>query len=258
VDRFDYRTGRNLTLSATGMPDEVAEGGEIRSTTVEEKGEFLPTMRDFALAFPLSNKVMLNDSTAVRALDRVADHVTAGNLERRRAVLLEPLLANSGTGQTMADGQPMFHSTHGNVAGTGAALDIDTLSAARLAMRRQKGLKGEIYSVEPWALVVPPELETTAQQLLAQIDATKFSDANPFSGALELIVEPGFTSATAWYVCADPSRYDGLAHAFLDGQAAPRIESRAGWNTLGIEFRSVWTLDAKFVETATWYRNAGA
>ena len=104
---------------------------------------------------------------------------------------------------------------------------------------------------------MPPELETTAQKLLADIDATKFSDANPFSGALELIVEPGLVDPFAWYVCANPGQYDGLAHAFLDGNTSPRIESRLGWETLGIEFRSVWTLDAKFVETATWYRNAG-
>jgi hypothetical protein len=258
VDRFDYRPGRNLTLSATGMPQEIGEGGEIPHTTAEEKGEFLPTVRDFAIAIHFSNKAMVNDSTALAQIDRIADRMAEGNVERLRAVLLEPILANAGAGQTMADGQPMFHSSRGNVAGTPAALDVASLSLARLAMRRQKGLKGELYSVEPWALIVPPELETTAQKILAEINATKFSDANPFAGALELIVEPGLTSATAWYVAADPSRYDGLAHAFLDGGAAPRIESRAGWETLGIEFRSVWTLDAKFVETATWYRNAGA
>ncbi|MGY6411319.1 MAG: phage major capsid protein [Alkalilacustris sp.] len=199
-----------------------------------------------------------NDSTAVGQLGQITNRIAEGNVERLRTVLLEPLLANAGAGQNMADGQPMFHACRGNLAGTGGALDIDTLSDARLAMRRQKGLKGELYAVEPWALVVSPELETQAQKLLAEIDATKFSDANPFSGALELIVEPGLTDPAAWYVCADPSRYDGLAHAFLDGAAAPRIESRAGWNTLGLEFRSVWTLDAKFVETATWYRNPGA
>ena len=257
VDRFDYRPGRSQTLSETGMPAEIAEGGEIEHTTMEEKGEFLPRVRDFAIGINLSNQALTNDATAVGALNQIVNRMAEGNVERLRAVLLEPLLANAGLGQTMADGQPMFHSSHGNVAASGAALDITTLSAARLAMRRQKGLKGAILSVEPWGLIVPPELETTAQKLLADIDATKTSDANPFAGALELIVEPGFTSATAWYVCGDPGRYDGLAHAFLDGAAAPRIESRAGWNTLGMEFRSVWTLDAKFVETATWYRNAG-
>lgn len=106
--------------------------------------------------------------------------------------------------------------------------------------------------------MVPPELETTAQQVIAQIQATKVSDANPFSGQLEIIVEPGLTNATAWYLIADPSQNEGLTWATLDGLTAPRVESKPGWNTLGMEFRVVWALDAAFTETATWYRNPGA
>jgi hypothetical protein len=106
--------------------------------------------------------------------------------------------------------------------------------------------------------VVPAELETLAQQVVAEITAATIDNVNPFSGSLQVIVEPGLTSATGWYLVADPSRYDGLAHAFLDGQRSPRVETRAGWNTLGTEMRLVWALDAKFIETATWFRNAGA
>ncbi|MGY6697869.1 MAG: phage major capsid protein [Roseinatronobacter sp.] len=258
VARQDYRPGNSLTLSATGMPQEVAEGGEIKFVTAEEGGEALPRVRDFASGFNISNQAMTNDSTALRLLGDIGNRMAQGAIERLRNVLLEPILANSGAGQTMRDTLPMFHEDHGNLARTPAAISIDSLGAARTAMRKQKGLNGELYAVEPWGLVVPAELETVAQQILAQIDATKFSDANPFAGALELIVEPGLTSATAWYLVADPARYDGLAHAFLDGQRAPRIETRPGWNTLGLEMRLVWALDAKFIETATWYRNAGA
>jgi hypothetical protein len=124
-------------------------------------------------------------------------------------------------------------------------------------MRRQKGLKGELLSVTPAFLLVPPELETEGQQLLAALEATKVSDQNPFAEALEIVVEPGLTSTTVWYLVSDPSTYDGLVHAFLDGQSGPRIESRPAWATLGMEFRLSWALDAKFIEPATWYRNAG-
>jgi len=177
---------------------------------------------------------------------------------RFRAVLLEPLLANSGAGQMMADGKALFHVDHGNLAASGAAPGVATLSDARTAMRRQKGLKGELLALEPWAIIVAPELETTAEKLLADLAAAEVAEVNPFSGKLRLIVEPGLTSATAWYLCADPGRFDGLAYAFLEGRGAPRVESRPAWSTLGIEMRLTWALDAKFVETATWYRNPGA
>ena len=175
-----------------------------------------------------------------------------------RRVAGAPLLANGGAGQNMADGNPLFHSSHGNLAASGAALSLTTLSAARTAMRKQTGLAGELLAIEPWALVVPAELETLAQQILADIQATKTSDANPFGGQLELIVEPGLTSATAWYVIANPATYEGLTWATLEGLDAPRVESKPGWNTLGMEFRVVWALDAAFTEHATWYRNPGA
>lgn len=256
VRRDDYRAGKALTLSASGMPQEVNEGGEIQFTTVEEKGEILPTLRDFASGFNITNKALVNDRTDL--LTDIGSKMVKGAVERLRAEILVPILANSGAGQTMADGKAVFHADHGNLASSGATISVTTLSAARTAMRKQKGLKGEIYAIEPWALIVPPELETVAQQVLATINATTTSDANPFQNSLELIVEPGLSNPDAWYLIGDPTRYDGLALAFLDGQRMPRVETRQGWHTLGLELRLTWALDAKFIETATWYRNAGA
>jgi hypothetical protein len=255
VERGDYRPGKSLTLSASGVPKEVAEGGEIEFITMDEKGEALPQVRDFAAGFNITNTALVNDNTGLLA--QAADRMVRGAAERWRQVLLEPLLANSGDGQTMADSNPMFHSTHGNVASTGAAIDVGSLGLARAAMRKQRGLQGELYAIEPWGLVVPAELETVAQQVVATLAANTVEEANPFAGALQIIVEPGLTDPKAWYLVADPSRHDGHVHAFLDGARAPRVESRPAWTTLGLEMRLVWAVDAKFIETATWYKNAG-
>lgn len=256
IPREDYRAGNSLSLSATGMPQEVAEGGEIQAVTVHEKGEALPTVRDFASLFNITNQALVNDRLDL--LGDIANKMTLGATERLRTVLLEPLLANAGAGQTMADGKTMFNTAHGNTVSGGAALSITSLTEARVAMRKMRGLNGELLAVEPWALVVPAELETAAQQLVAAIVAPTFDDVNPFAGRLEVIVEPGLTDDGAWYLIGNPARHDGLAHAFLDGQRSPRIESRHGWNTLGMEFRLTWALDAKFIDTASWFRNPGA
>jgi len=258
VARMDYRAGNSVSLSATGMPQEVSEGGEVKFVTVAEGGEALPALRDFASGFNITNQALQNDATALGLIASIATRMTQGAVERLRQVLLEPLAANSGAGQTMRDGLAMFHADHGNLAATPAALSLTSLSVARTAMRKQKGKNGELLALEPWALVVPAELETVAQQVVASINATKFSDANPFAGSLEIVVEPGLPSATAWYLIANPTQHDGLAHAFLDGQRSPRVETRPGWSTLGTEMRLVWALDAKFIETATWFKNAGA
>lgn len=256
IPRESYHEGKALTLSASGMPEEIEEAGEIRFVTMDEKGEVLPTPRDFGAGFNLSNKAIANDR--VDLLSQATDRMVRGAVERFRRVLLEPLEANGGAGQTMADGQSMFHSSRGNIASAGAVLSVSSLSEARVALRKARGLQGEIYAIEPWALVVPAELETQAQQVVAEIQATKFSDANPFSGALEIIVEPGLSDDMAWYLIANPAVHDGLAHAFLGDQSAPRVEARPAWETLGMQYRVVWAIDAKFIETASWFLNPGA
>ncbi len=258
IDRDDYRAGRSLTLSATGTPQEVGEGGEVKFVTAEENGEALPKLRDFASGFSISNQALANDATAVNLLNQIGSRMVQGSVERLRMVLLEPLLANSGAGSTMADGKAVFHADHGNLAGSAAALDVTSLSLARTAMRKQKGLNGELLAIQPWALVVPAELETKAQQIVAEITAATTANVNPFAGGLEIIVEPGLSSATAWYLIANPASYDGLAIAYMNGQRGPRVESRAGWSTLGMEFRLTWPLDARFVEYRSWYKNPGA
>ncbi|MCE6952400.1 Mu-like prophage major head subunit gpT family protein [Cereibacter sphaeroides] len=223
---------------------------------MDEKGEKTPKVRDFGAGFNLSNQAIQNDRHDLLA--QAGERMVRGCIERFRRVLLEPLQANAGAGQTMADGQPMFTVARGNLAATGAALNVTSLSAARLALRKQKGSQGEIYAIEPWALVVPAEKETEAQQVLAAIQATKFSEANPFSQALEIIVEPGLSNPLAWYLIGNPALHDGLAHAFLDGMRTPRVETRPAWETLGLQMRVVWALDARFIETASWFRNPGA
>jgi hypothetical protein len=257
IAREDYRPGKSLSLSASGVPQEVSEGGEINFVTADEKGEALPKVRDFASGFNITNQAMANDATATRLLGDIGNRMTQGAIERLRMILLEPIEANAGAGQTMADNVNMFHALHGNLASTGAVLSVSSLTEARVALRKMRGLKGELLAIEPWALVVPAELETSAQQLVALINAAKTSDANPFSGKLEIVVEPGLSAPAAWYLIGDPERHEGLAHAFLDGQRNPLVESRAGWNTLGMEFRLTWALDAKFIETATWFKNPG-
>ncbi|WP_158972423.1 phage major capsid protein [Chachezhania sediminis] len=255
ISANDYRQGKLLDLSASGIPQEIGEGGEIKHVTIDERGELKPAPRDFGSGFNISNKALINDNMSM--FDQISTRMTAGANERLRQVLLEPLLANGGLGHAMADGLPVFHESHGNLAAAGAALSVTSLSAARIALRTQKGSQGELYGYEPWALVVPPQLETQAQQIVAEITAATVSEVNPFSGTLEVIVEAGLTNPQAWYLIANPGMHDGLARSYLNDGSSPTFESRPGWHSLGLEFRMVWALDARFVAASSWYKNPG-
>jgi hypothetical protein len=157
----------------------------------------------------------------------------------------------------MDDGKRLFHTDHGNLASSGAALSETTLDAARLAMRRQKGLTGSPVNVAPRFLLVPPELETDAEKLLAQLQPIKTEDVNPFGGKLELLVEARLTDAYRWYVVGDPAVIEGLEYAYLQGSEGPQTETRAGFEVDGMEFKVRLDFGAAFLDHRGWYTNAG-
>jgi ATP-dependent protease ClpP protease subunit len=258
IDAQDYRTGNAISLTGSTKMQPVAEGGEIKSGTLDERGEVKAVPENQALMITISQQALVNDSTATNILADAGRFMLRGAVERQREILLAPLLANSGLGQTMRDGQTLFHSTHGNVAGTAAAITVASVSTARTAMRRQKDSQGNLFAIEPRFLLVAPEKETEAQQLVADLAAATVANVNPFPGVLEVVTEPGLTAANAWYLVASPDLADGLTVAYLNGQNAPLIESREAWETLGTEFRMLWPMGAAFHEYASWFRNAGA
>ncbi len=142
--------------------------------------------------------------------------------------------------------------------GSGAVISDDTLSAARLALRTQKGIEDRTIRATPRNLLVPPALETIAEKWLASIAPATAADVNPFSGSLSLVVEPRLSSATRWYVTADPSEIEGLEFAYLAGGEGPQIESKSGWDVDGAEIRVILDFGAGFIDHRGWYMNPGA
>lgn len=97
--------------------------------------------------------------------------------------------------------------TQSNLAPGGSALSSTTLQAAITAMRRTLNDQGRPMGMAPDTLVVPPELEWTAWELLHSAffpdPVSAYSQqlsANPLQGALRLVVSPYLTSTTAWFV----------------------------------------------------------
>lgn len=258
IPAADYRDGFNVDLTGSGVPEKINENGEVKFTSINETGEAKATPDDYGSIFRITRQALYNDSTAMGLLADAGRLMVKGAMQLQRQVLIAPLVANSGLGQTMRDGQTLFHSSHGNLAASGAVLSVTALSAARTAMFRQKDSKGNQLAIEPKYLLVPPERQTEAEQLVATIQALEASKVNPFADMLEVVTEPGLSNVNAWYLVADPQMVDGLAFAYLDGMRSPEVLSREGWEKLGMEFRLVWSIGAAFHGFQGWYRNPGA
>lgn len=252
----DFRPASKLKLSGIEPLKKVSESGEIKSTSRGEAVESY-AIDTYGSMFALSRKALINDDLgAFRDWGEAAGRAAA---ETEAGLLIDLLEQASGAGPIMGeDGKRMFHVDHGNLASPAAALAEASLSAARLAMRTQTGMGGTTpIRVPPKFLLTGPALETTAEKLLTQIAATTVDDVNPHAGKLTLEVEPRITG-NGWYLFADPAVLAALEYAYLSSAQGPQIQSREGWEVLGMEFRVTLDFGCGPVDYRAAYRNAGA
>jgi phage head maturation protease len=251
----DFRSVNKIMLGEAPLLEKLNEHGEIKAGTMAEAREAYK-IETWAKKIGITRQVLVNDD--IGAFSDLARRMGQGAAETEARILVTLLEANSGNGPTLSDTKALFHVDHGNKAGTGAVISDATLSAARLALRTQKGIDGRIIRVTPKNLLVPPALETVAEKWLATIAPATAADVNPFSGAMTLVVEPRLSSATRWYVTADPGEIDGLEFAYLSGNEGPQVESRSGWDVDGVEIRVILDFGAGFIDHRGWFQNAGA
>lgn len=247
----DFRAKTSVQLGEAPTLEKVNEHGEYKAGTMAEAKESY-SIDTFGRIVGLSRKAIINDDLS--AFTDLSGQLGRAAADFEAQQLVDLLTANP----VMDDGTALFHADHGNLAGTGGALDADSLAAARLAMRRQTGLSGRPIAVAPKYLIVPPELETTAEKVLASINPATTDSVNVFSGALELLVEARLSDTGAWYVAADPAQVPGLEYSYLQGAEGPQIEQRAGFEVDGLEVKVRLDFGAAWLDWRGVYRNAGA
>src|SRR5262249_41646096 len=148
----------------------VPETGEYKRDTMLDSKESYK-IATYGKIFGISRQALVNDDLG--AFTDLSTRLGQAAASFEADSLVSLVTANAGAGPTMDDSATFFAASHSNVAATGAPPSSGTLSDARLAMRRQKSPAGGLIEVVPYAVVVPPELETNTEQLLSIIQATK-------------------------------------------------------------------------------------
>lgn len=245
----DFRPKASIILQGGGTLLKVNEAGEFKRTTFVEGGEQYG-LSTFGRIFGITRQALVNDDLGIFA--DMPGRFGRAATEFEASFLTAVLEANG----RMADGQPVFHTSHRNLAATGSALSIDSLSAGRLALRQQTDAAGDLIGIAPKYLIVPSTLETLAEQLLATIAATKSSDVNPFASQLTLVVEPRL-KGNAWYLAGDPALYPSLEYAHLEGEEGPRQDQRIGFDIDGVEFKVALDFGAAITDYRGLYKNPG-
>lgn len=246
----DFRPGTRLKLSDIGTLEKVSEAGEITHTSRGEASESY-ALDTYATQFAISQKALHNDDMGgFRDWGQTSGRMAA---ETEANLMLNLLLSNPTMNE---DNKTLFHADHGNLA-AGAALEVAALDAARKAMRGMTALDGKTpINATPKFLVVGPELETTAEKVLASIYAATTDTANPFAGRLTLLVEPRIADSS-FYVFADPGVLPVLEYSYLSSAQGPQMASREGWDVLGMEFRVVLHFGCGAIDWRGAYQNPG-
>lgn len=251
----DFRSRTVARFGEMAGLERVPESGEITAGGSVEAGETY-AMQTYGKTYAVTRQALINDDKG--AITTVPAGMGRAAAETEAGLLVSLLTQASGAGPTMSDSIRLFNSAHGNLAGSGTVIDTTNLGAARLAMRSQKGLDGVTpINATPKFLLVSATKETQAEQVLASIYAATVATANPFSGRLELLVEPRL-SGNGWYLFSDPATLPILEYCYLSGAPGPQIESRPGWDVLGMEFRVVLDFGCGAVDWRGAYRNPGA
>lgn len=241
----DFRLKRKLTLGDAPKLEKVPEGGEFKHGTIDEAQETY-RIETFGKIIGITRQAMVNDDLS--ALTDLPRRMGIAARAFENDTLAAMVMANPA----MSDGKAVFHADHGNLT-SAADPSVTSLSAARLAMRKQTGLGGQLIDVTPRFVLVPPELETIAEQVLTEIAATTTADVNPF-GKLVLLVEPRLSVANRWYVVSDPASAEGLEYAYLEGAPGPQIETRAGFEVDGVQTRIRLDFGAGWTDHRAWHR----
>lgn len=250
----DFKEAARVALSEAGNLELVPEGGQFPHDSLGEASA-RTKVATYGKLFSLTRQAIINDDLGL--FSKIATKY--GSAAKR---LVNKMVYAQLTGNVkMQDNIALFDSKHGNVAGTGEALSVKAIAKAITAMRRQKGITGEAtLNITPKYLVVPPELEVTAYQIVnstAAVDGVNSGVINPYKGRFVVVADAELTDPDAWYLVADATQHDTIDVTYLNGVETPRLETRQGFEVDGIEYKVAFDVGVDAIDFRGLYKNAG-
>ena len=225
----------------------VLEGGEFPLGNVTEAPN-TNSLSTFGSIIPFTRQMIINDDLG--ALADFSRRMGIAAREFENGLLVSTLTSNP----IMGDGLALFVAAHGNLDGV-AALSVTSLNAGRVRMLKQTTANGMFVNAAPKFLIVPPEMATLAEQLIATLAAAAVADVNPFASKLTVLVEPRLTNATQWYLAADPAQIDTIEYAYLEGAPGAQVETSVGFDVDAVMIKVRLDFGVAPIDHRGLYRN---
>lgn len=203
------KTLEKASIDPPGAYQPHTEGQEFTFSSVDEAYSKTYTQAELAIAFQIS-------AYSHHFLDKTALAEFVGEVGasygRKLSALGYAVLAG-GFSDTGPDAVSLFSSSHpanvgGNQSNTGStALAEASLQTALTAMRRLKTPDNLLAMASPRFLVVPPELEYTARELVGSALSGADMQINVLAAkGLDVLVAPDLTDSNDWFLI-DPMQF---------------------------------------------------
>jgi len=258
----DFKANSSYALTGNFTYEKVGAGGELKHATVGEE-TYTVQAETYGKMFAITRKDIINDDLG--ALTGIARRLGRGSALAINEVFWTEFLA---------DVTVFWASGHSNVStGGGSALASAGLKAAMQVARKQTDPDGKPLGVTPRILLVPPELEITADELMTSVQVNtggssstdKVPNRNVWASKFKPVVSTYLSNATitgysttAWWLLADPRDLSTIEVAFLNGRDMPVIDTaEADFNTLGVQFRGYHDFGVNKQEYRASVRSAG-
>lgn len=223
----DFRPRYGIQMSDLAPAPKIApddEYGQIKFEDTKESSK----LETFGFYYELSRQAVINDD--LRAFSKAPDKAANSFVLREDAIMAALLEAN------LADGNPLCHSSRGNVLTTFGKPGATTAKAA--SQLKLQTLAGNEFAFRYTTVVVPTDYQWEAEQYYQQLWTPATADnGRPALASGKAVVSPDALPTGAHYLVA---RDSGLTYGNLEGEEGVYTDEESNWKTDGlmVKFRT--------------------
>ncbi|WP_246316612.1 ClpP-like prohead protease/major capsid protein fusion protein [Scandinavium goeteborgense] len=227
----DFKPGNRVGLEAFPSLRQVRPGAEYKYATLNDSGAVI-RLATYGELFSIDRQAIINDDMSF--ITRIPS-----SMGRAAKATVGDLVYATLTENADFNGEPLFSDDRNNYIS--GEMNINNLASARSMMKRQKS-GDRTLNISPAYLLVPTLQEAYADQIIHSTsvpgEAYNSGIKNPVLNMAEIIAEPRLDEADehSWYLAARKGA-DTIEVAYLDGNAAPTVESTSGFTVDGVTMK---------------------
>jgi phage major head subunit gpT-like protein len=245
----DFKTVTGVRVNGGFDFEEVAQDGELKSADASDETRTIKA-KTYGRISSLTRQDIINDDLG--ALTILPTRLGRGAALKLNSVFWSEFESSNAT----------FFSKE--TAAAGNALSLSSLKTATTSYRKLTDPDGKPLGVTPRMLLVSPENEITAAELMSGSllitgENSTRANVNVLAGRYQVVSSSYLSSASTWWLVANPADLPAMEVAFLNGVRVPTVEqAEADFNVLGVQMRGYFDFGVAKAESRGAYRMATA